>query len=601
MRTLSTIIQLHENPKRRCAQLFTARILVILFPPITAEAAAETIARAIETAVRPAGLRFAVPHTMEQRLSGLPEGAEPLFYDAAQGLSGVVPRLTEETHFLFLTGPHAFHPRWDARLYGQWRQFDKHTLLTSSITPSPVPAVGAFADSSATIRVPAVNGSRLAALRKLTPALQKRSISTPEDAPRGILPHLRHNKPAAASVSQAHLPALKEVQEDGGILLGRGLALVCAAEPVKTLVIDPCFLFGPVVFLLEGESLDAEFLSLTAYLTGYTVYALSEVFAWPVHAQPPNTLRLPLDALPGTTLARFEQLLGFHSVQRRCDAKTAMGLFGHEDTYPQRMPPKLMVKHKTRAATMKLLETHMPLMVSAFIDLPNPRVESAFYLLRFGFLRRIQSLPLLLYTGGSQERALRAAFPHTQSYPDNTLLPKTLLQSGMKPDEYFARSKTLLMNKAAKRQIEFTHTAWVDMDILPHPVCAEAVPDFRSLMDDRIHIATVNGVPDPSFVVVPVDRLPLLAQLAQSITQLDAELKRGFSEPLLWERIFHRKPQWFAIHPMPRRRLLFLTAFDPQLLTQTVRPFLKDLPKPYYAQQADAPHKPEKETNPHES
>ncbi len=581
--------------------MFTARILVILSPPVTAEAAAETISRAVETAVRPAGLRFAVPHTMTQRLNGLPEGVEPLFYDAAQGVSGVVPCLTEETHFLFLTGPHAFNPRWDASLYAQWRQFDKHTLLTSSITPSPAPSSGAFSDSAPTIRVPAVSSNRLSALRKLTPALQKRSISLPDDAPHGILPHLRHSKPAAVCRSQAHLPALKDVQEDGGILLGRGLALVCAAGPVKTLVIDPCFLFGPVVFLLEGESLDADFLSLTAYLTGYTVYALSEVFAWPLHTQPQNTLRLPADALPGTTLARFEQLLGFHSALRRCDAKTAMGLFGHEDAYPQRMPPKLLVKHKTRLACMNLLETHMPLLVSAFIDLPNPRVEAAFYLLRFGFLRRIQSLPLLLYTGGSQERALRAAFPHTQSYPDQKLLPKTLLQSGMKPEEYFARSKTLLMYKAAKRQVEFTHAAWVDMDILPHPICAQAVPDFKSMMDDRIHIATVNGIPDPSFVVVPVDRLPSLAQLAQSITQLDAELKRGFSEPLLWERLFHRKPQWFAIHPMPRRRLLFMTAFDPQLLTQTVRPFLKDLPKPYYAQQSDAPRKPEKETAPHES
>ncbi len=580
--------------------MFTARILVILFPPVTADAAAETIARALQNATRPAGLRFAVPHTMEAVLPPLPEGAEPLFYDAAQGLAGVVPCLTEETHFLFLTGPHAFTPGWDAGLYAQWRKFDKHTLLTASLTPAPAPSSGGSAENGATIRVPAIDGSRLAALRQLAPALQKRSITPPDDAPRGILPHLRHRKPTAVCASQAHLPALKEVQEDGSVLLGRGLALVCAAGPVKTLVIDPGFLFGPVVFLLEGENLDSDFLSLTAYLTGYTVYALHEVLTWPLHAQPKAFLRLPHAPLPGTTLARFEQLLGFHSALRRCDAKTAMGLFGHEDIYPQHMPPKLMLKHKARSACMKLLETHMPLMVSAFIDLPNPRVESAFYLLRFGFLRRIQSLPLVLYTGGSQERALRAAFPHTQSYPDHKLLPKALLQNGMKPEEYFARSKTLLMHKAASRQVEFTHAAWVDMDILPHPVCAEAVPDFRSLMDDRIHLATVNGVPDPSFVVVPVDRLPSLTQLVQSITQLDAELKRGFSEPLLWERVFHRKPQWFAIHPMPRRRMLFLAAFDSQLLTQAIRPFLQDLPEAYYAQQKDAPDKSEKENKPHD-
>ena len=48
------------------------------------------------------------------------------------------------------------------------------------------------------------------------------------------------------------------------------------------------------------------------------------------------------------------------------------------------------------------------------------------------------------------------------------------------------------------------------MDILPHPVCPEAVPAFGKLMDDRIHLATVDGVPDPSFLVAPVDLLPRL-------------------------------------------------------------------------------------------
>ena len=187
---------------------------------------------------------------------------------------------------------------------------------------------------------------------------------------------------------------------------------------------------------------------------------------------------------------------------------------------------------------------------------------------------------------------MRAALPNTPSYPDNTLLPKAFWENGMKPEEHFARSKPRLMQRAAKRRVEFTHAAWVDMDILPHPICRDAVPNFDPLMDDRIHIATVNGIPDPSFMVVPVELLAPLARLSQSITQLDAELKRGFGEALLWERIFQKKPEWFAIHRMPRRRLLFMSAFDPQLLSHSIRALLSDLPEPYYASQADAAPKP---------
>ena len=577
--------------------MFTARLLVILHPPITALAAAETIARACEASARPAGLRFALPHTMAEFLPELPEGVSPLFYDAAQGLAGVLACLSDETHFLFLTGQHTFAPRWDAGLYAAWQRHGKRTLFTASLTPE-VPSLQPSSAGDTKVRMPRISGNRLAALKQMAPELHKRTAPPAVDEPRGILPHLRHRKSSGIAVSQAHLPALKEVLEDGSVSIGRGLALVCAEEPVKTLVIDPAFLFGPVTFLMENEPLDLDSLSLSAYLAGFAVFALHEVFAWPLQSHPQHVLRLPPDAQPGTTPARFEQQLGFRTAERRCAAKAAMGLFTHEDTYPQRMPGKLKLSHRARSAKMYLLETHMPLMVSAFIDLPNPRVTPAFYLLRFGFLRRIQSLPLVLFTGGSQERALRAAFPHTQSYPDGMLFPKTVLESGIKPEEAFARSKTLLMQRAAKRQAEFTHAAWVDMDILPHPVCTEAVPDFAPLMDDRIHIATVGGIPDPSFVVIPVERLSSLTQLVQSITQLDAELKRGFGEPLLWERIFQRKPQWFAIHPMPRRRLLFMTAFDSQLLSHTLRPLLQNLSKPYYAAQADISHKskPKKET-----
>ena len=102
----------------------------------------------------------------------------------------------------------------------------------------------------------------------------------------------------------------------------------------------------------------------------------------------------------------------------------------------------------------------------------------------------------------------------------------------------------------------------------------------RRLMDDRIHLATVDGVPDPSFLVAPVDLLPRLCSRTKALTQLDAELKRGWSEEVLWTRLIDEAPDLFALHPMPRRRLLFLTAFDPQLLGARLRALLSSLPEP---------------------
>ena len=101
-------------------------------------------------------------------------------------------------------------------------------------------------------------------------------------------------------------------------------------------------------------------------------------------------------------------------------------------------------------------------------------------------------------------------------------------------------------------------------------------------------MATVDGIPDASFLLIPIKYLPSIAREALSITQLDAELKRDFSEEMLWQRLFHKKPEWFAIHPMPRRRLLFLSLFDPQLLSRSLRAHLSQLPEVYRPSAAEA-------------
>ena len=536
-----------------------SKMLVILFPPLDQRSVLNTIRRATQTAARPLWLRFALPGALQGM--ELPD-ADILFYDDVRGLEAIPELLTDEASFLCLTGEHAFQPKWDSELIRMHRSLGGRALLTGSITPASAPQddEAVSVENAPTVRL------SLAALRQSLPEIQKRRQEGPVQA--------------ETRLPEVCLPALKESLGEDSVAIGRGLPLVCTAEPVKTLVIDPVLLFGPVSFLQEA-TLDRATLSLAAYITGYPVYVLPKAPFWPLYDPPSRELKRPAqEALPGTTLSRFEQLLGFRYGQRSSVGKTAMGLFNVEDFYPQRMPIAALLRQKARAARLKLQETHMPLMVSAFIDLPTAANSPAFYLLRFGFLHRLESLPLVLFTGGSQERTLRSVFPNTHSYPSNHLLPSVLLtDGGMQPQEHFARSKPLLMLRAAKRQLEFSHTAWVDMDTLPHPICPEAVPDFASLMDDRIHMATVNGVPDASFIVMPTDLLPRVAKAALSITQLDAELKRGLSESLLWERIYARHPEWFTIHPMPARRLLFLSTFDRPLLSQSLQNLLSDLPE----------------------
>lgn len=530
-------------------------MLVILSSLSGASEAAQTAQRALAAAARPTGLRFAVPEACREGF----DQEDALFYSGEEPLEAMLPLLTDETHFLHLMGAHGFAPKWDARLYDALRHVSGPALLSASVSP-PVEAVPApVADADADTRVY-------------------------DRAARGTAP-----LPRPAVEAEACLPALADRFEDNAVQIVRGLPLVCAAGPVRTLAADPALLFGPVDFLRRAEPALAT-LSIAAYVAGFSVYALPDAPLWPLAEPPRRWLRRPVpDALPGTTLNRFEQLAGFRYDRQRAGVRTTWGLFGAEDVYPQRLPRGLRLAQHARATRMRLSERYMPLLVTAFVDLPSPRRPVAAYILRFGFLKAVESLPLLLYTGGAQERLLRASFPNTQSYPDNSVLPRALLGMGMSPTDHFRRSKPLLMLRAASRRPEFTHAAWIDMDILPHPICREAVPSFGRLMDDRVHLATVDGVPDPSFVVAPVELLGRLCSRTKAVTQLDAELKRGWSEEVLWTRLIDEAPDLFTLHPMPRRRLLFLTAFDPQLLGARLRALLASLPAPVVL---PAPQKP---------
>ena len=530
-------------------------MLVILSSLSGASEAAQTAQRALAAAARPTGLRFAVPEACREGF----DQEDALFYSGEEPLEAMLPLLTDETHFLHLMGAHGFAPKWDARLYDALRHVSGPALLSASVSP-PVEAVPApVADADADTRVY-------------------------DRAARGTAP-----LPRPAVEAEACLPALADRFEDNAVQIVRGLPLVCAAGPVRTLAADPALLFGPVDFLRRAEPALAT-LSIAAYVAGFSVYALPDAPLWPLAEPPRRWLRRPVpDALPGTTLNRFEQLAGFRYDRQRAGVRTTWGLFGAEDVYPQRLPRGLRLAQHARATRMRLSERYMPLLVTAFVDLPSPRRPVAAYILRFGFLKAVESLPLLLYTGGAQERLLRAGFPNTQSYPDNAVLPRSLMGMGMSPTDHFRRSKPLLMLRAASRRPEFTHAAWIDMDILPHPICREAVPSFGRLMDDRIHLATVDGVPDPSFVVAPVELLGRLCSRTKAVTQLDAELKRGWSEEVLWTRLIDEAPDLFTLHPMPRRRLLFLTAFDPGLLGVRLRALLSDLLEPF---QPPPPQKP---------
>ena len=503
------------------------RILVVLSEFLSEDSLIDTVLDAFAKAAKPFGLRFALPMGFEAVLAQLPDEvtrdvaalASVSFFPDSQTLSGVASLLSDETHFLLLKGPHVFAEKWDRGFLARYRKMPgtQKTLLTAMA-----------------------------------------SGAGEETAP------------------QAFLPALEEEFTENAVKICRGLPLICAAGPVRTLIANPTILFGKVEALRTAEWRSAR-LSIEAFMAGYALYAVEIPLVWPAFRPGMRWLQKPEpETLSDTQLLRFEQSAGFSFEQRRVGARAIQGLFTTEDDYLQRIPVKLIAEQRARAVLLRTVH-RMPLFVTAFYELPGMQRPARFYMLRFAYLKALKNLPLVLYAGGRQERILKKNFPNTFSYPDNALLPRALLQQGMTAKQYFKRNKLPLLQRAKRVHAEFSHYAWVDFDILMHPVPPQAMPDFSHLMDDRIHLAMVAEEPDGSLLIVPRQHMELLVREVYAVSQLDAVMKRGFLEETMLKRLVDKFPDLFALHPVPRRGLLFWTGIDRVFQSEETKELLKDL------------------------
>ena len=505
--------------------MLNPRILVLLLDIPDPEVVMDVALDALAQARHPYRVHFAVParhaasleEASHAQAAFLP-GDLKFFPDTGEPAS-MLAAFTDETHFLLLRGAFAFAPGWDATLLSRWRRLQGAKVL---ITTVPV---------------------------------------------------------GEAEQAQPCLPALSGEADERGVLLSAGLPVVCAAAPVRTLLLHPAVVFGPVSFLRECDPAP-DTLSAFAFAGGWTIFALDCAPLWARGGMlPPAWLTEPEpEKLPPTVWARFEQAAGFSCTRRTACVRASLGVFTLEDAYAQRMPIRLAARQMLPVPA-KDAPGH-PLMVTAFIDLPDARRAPQEYLLHFSFLKALSRLPLTLYTGGAMERQLRAGFANTLAYPDNTLLPRALLAEGITPSELFCRNKFPLLQRTQRAYPGFTHFAWVNIDALPHPICPQALPDFSALMDDRLHLGWVDGVPDTSLMVAPAKMLQALVRKVQSITQVDTVLKRTLDEPSLMRRLLDLRPEWFTLHPIPAPGLLFVSCFPQELLSLSLAAQVAHLPDP---------------------
>lgn len=497
-------------------------ILVMLNGQQDAASARRTILAAYDQAASPVGLRFALPDAFEEALTqeedeanfDLPQGSL-LFYKDTGKLSILQTLTTEESYFLSLFGEYDFAAMWDKELISRFGKVEYHALMTGSM--------GAASE--------------------------------------GLEP-------------QAYLPAFTKRLENNRVQIERGLPIVSSAAPVRTMVADPGLLFGRVASLSKLE-LEWETLSLAAHVSNIPVYVLDRPVLWPVKTLPTRWLERPTpEMMKIPNVARFERLAGLSKEPGALSLRYEWGLYNATETYAQKLPTTMAIKGRIRSLLSSREEPSVPHFISAFVDLPDPPKPEEVYMLRFTYLNALENLPLTLYTGGKCERYLRGLCTNARSYPERSVLPQEYLKRKMTEKDHLGRSKWLLMRKTAIENPSYSHVAWINMDMLHYPICPDVLPDFSPLMDDRIHLALVGDQPDASFIVAPVHRLGLIGREVESMSQFDVEVGRSLTESALIQRLYDRYSDLFALHPMPKKHLLFHWVLDRRLVDARHRSLL---------------------------
>ncbi len=506
-----------KTDSERGGGVLDPRILVAFLDIPSEEALRDTVLHAVGKAAWPLRLTFALPRRFQPQdeespvaelMRELPQG-DVRFFDEMSDLQAVQGALRGETHVLWLRGAHAFLEKWEKQLLARFDRCDApDKLLTGTVS----------------------------------------ALCEPYEP-------------------ECSLPALAEEFTEDGVLLGRGMPLVCSRAPVQTLLADTNLLLMEAG-LLSRVRLPWDTLSFACYFCNIRVFALDQPLLCPCQTSRPSLLRREVAAgLPRGAWERFERRAGFSLENRTVSVRAKMGLFGVESDYPQQLPGPLQLRERALSILPRAAKP-CPLLVSAFVDLPERKHPAQWYLTRFEYLARLQNAPLVLYAGGEKERSLKVRFPNTMSYPDHGVLPRQLLYEGMRPMQHFLRSKPLVLRRALGVYSAYSHAAWADMDLLSHPVCHEAVLSFSHLMDDKVHIARVDGEIDTSFFVAPRRLMKTLCDTVLSINQLDMDTHHPLDEQSLWRQLLERRGDLIVLHDMPRKGLLFLTGLDPELISK---------------------------------
>lgn len=345
----------------------------------------------------------------------------------------------------------------------------------------------------------------------------------------------------------------------GRVCFQRGTPLRYATLPERSAFLHPDFCFGPQGFFRAMAEAEPP-LFLSAYQQKWELFTLHRPLLHMLSDAPVPPEGVPCggDGVPAPGVSRFESRFGLRFAQRQLSPMIRMGVFHADLTFPVHVPYAVRAQEALREAAL-VRSRAKPLCVTAYQALER-RSEHLpeQYMCWFGYLKALKNLTLLCYGDGESVRKLALRHPNVMEVKRRAMLP---VQSPVQAEDelnYLKLSKPFLLARSREKFLEHTHYIWMDFGCLRYPVYERAALDWDVICTDRIVLATVDGQPDGSMIVVPDARL---LTLCREITALcENSLNDGLglpAETALWQTLIREHPDWFTLQEMPGPRELF--------------------------------------------
>lgn len=335
---------------------------------------------------------------------------------------------------------------------------------------------------------------------------------------------------------------------DGDLTFRHGTPLKFTEGCERGPFLHESFAFGPAPFFraMAQETADPKFL-------------LAFALGWDLYAPPKPVIRLvwdlpvaPMRVAPDHPLCEeFAQVFGVEFRARTLSPQSRRGMVSEELNFRMKVPFAVRVQEKLRHWQQALAKGKRPQPLCVTLYTEGMPEETLRWLKRLAQLRH---LPLLAYADPLLLRKITDFLPNVMEFKHRYMMELPVNA----PEAVQPLSKAAILAKARDRELTHTHYVWLDADCLQFPVYGGTAFRWENLCTDRIVIAMVNGVPDPTMFIVPDGMVLTLSREmeARCLTYLN---QRGDlpTEVELWQLIIREHPEWFHLQVMPVTRQLF--------------------------------------------